>query len=90
MNNLCFKVESILWAKQGKSLRQQESQEHTKPGSIQCHIAQQRTKTILSQKSNRRQKQNGPLNIIRNKLVDRMFAVVKRQTTYQEVLNIAA
>lgn len=32
----------------------------------------------------------GTLNIIRNKLVDRMFAVVKRQTTYQENLSIAA
>jgi transposase len=30
------------------------------------------------------------LNIIRNKLVDRMFAVVKRQTAYQEILTIAA
>jgi transposase len=32
----------------------------------------------------------GSLNIIRNKLVDRMFAVVKRQSAYQEVLTIAA
>jgi transposase len=32
----------------------------------------------------------GTLNIIRNKLVDRMFAVVKRQAAYQENLNIAA
>jgi transposase len=32
----------------------------------------------------------GVLNIIRNKLVDRMFAVIKRGTGYQEVLNIAA
>jgi len=32
----------------------------------------------------------GTLNIIRNKLVDRMFTVVKRQTAYQEVLTIAA
>ena len=32
----------------------------------------------------------GSLNIIRNKLVDRMFAVVKRQSPYQETLNIAA
>ncbi len=32
----------------------------------------------------------GSLNIIRNKLVDRMFAVVKRQAAYQETLNIAA
>jgi transposase len=30
------------------------------------------------------------LNIIRNKLVDRMFAVVKRQTPYQDILSIAA
>jgi transposase len=30
------------------------------------------------------------LNMIRNKLVDRMFAVVKRQTPYQEIVNIAA
>jgi transposase len=30
------------------------------------------------------------LNIIRNKLVDRMFAVVKRQTPYKEIVNIAA
>jgi transposase len=30
------------------------------------------------------------LNIIRNKLVDRMFAVVKRQTPYKEILGIAA
>lgn len=30
------------------------------------------------------------LNIIRNKLVDRMFAVIKRQTPYQEILSIAA
>lgn len=30
------------------------------------------------------------LNIIRNKLVDRMFAVVKRQTVYQERLSSAA
>lgn len=30
------------------------------------------------------------LNIIRNKLVDRMFAVVKKQTAYQETLNTAA
>ncbi len=30
------------------------------------------------------------LNIIRNKLVDRMFAVVKRQTPYQEILSTAA
>ncbi len=32
----------------------------------------------------------GSLNIIRNKLVDRMFAVIKRQAAYQETLNIAA
>jgi transposase len=32
----------------------------------------------------------GSLNIIRNKLVDRMFAVVKRQVAYQETLSIAA
>ena len=32
----------------------------------------------------------GTLNIIRHKLVDRMFAVVKRQTVYQEKLSIAA
>jgi transposase len=32
----------------------------------------------------------GTLNIIRNKLVDRMFAVVKRQTAYQENMSIAA
>jgi transposase len=32
----------------------------------------------------------GALNIIRNKLVDRMFAVVKRQSAYQETLNTAA
>jgi transposase len=32
----------------------------------------------------------GTLNIIRNKLVDRMFAVIKRQTIYQESLSIAA
>lgn len=32
----------------------------------------------------------GALNIIRNKLVDRMFAVVKRQTAYQEILSVAA
>lgn len=32
----------------------------------------------------------GSLNIIRNKLVDRMFAVIKRQTAYQENLSIAA
>lgn len=32
----------------------------------------------------------GSLNIIRNKLVDRMFAVVKRQTAYQEILSVAA
>lgn len=30
------------------------------------------------------------LNIIRNKLVDRMFAVIKRQTAYQEILSTAA
>jgi transposase len=30
------------------------------------------------------------LNIIRNKLVDRMFAVIKRQTPYQEILSTAA
>jgi transposase len=30
------------------------------------------------------------LNIIRNKLVDRMFAVVKKQSPYQETLRIAA
>jgi transposase len=30
------------------------------------------------------------LNIIRNKLVDRMFAVVKRQTPYQEMVSSAA
>jgi transposase len=29
------------------------------------------------------------LNIVRNKLVDRMFAVVKRQTPYQEILSTA-
>jgi transposase len=32
----------------------------------------------------------GTLNIIRKKLVDRMFAIIKRQTPYQENLNIAA
>ncbi len=32
----------------------------------------------------------GSLNIIRNKLVDRMFAVVKRQSAYQETISIAA
>jgi transposase len=32
----------------------------------------------------------GSLNIIRNKLVDRMFAVIKRQAAYQETLSIAA
>jgi len=32
----------------------------------------------------------GTLNIIRNKLVDRMFAVIKRQEPYQQFLNIAA
>lgn len=32
----------------------------------------------------------GSLNIIRNKLVDRMFAVVKRQAGYQEFLSVAA
>ena len=32
----------------------------------------------------------GSLNIIRNKLLDRMFAVVKRQTAYQENISIAA
>ncbi|MRG46248.1 IS110 family transposase, partial [Chitinophaga sp. SYP-B3965] len=30
------------------------------------------------------------LNIIRNKLVDRMFAVIKRQTPYSENLQAAA
>ena len=30
------------------------------------------------------------LNNIRNKLVDRMFAVVKRKTPYQEILSTAA
>jgi transposase len=30
------------------------------------------------------------LNMIRNKLVDRMFAVVKRQTPYQEILSRTA
>jgi transposase len=32
----------------------------------------------------------GTLNIIRKKLVDRMFAIIKRQTPYQPNLNIAA
>jgi transposase len=32
----------------------------------------------------------GTLNIIRNKLVDRMFAVIKRETPYTETLGIAA
>lgn len=32
----------------------------------------------------------GTLNIIRKKLVDRMFAIIKRQTPYQENLNLAA
>jgi transposase len=32
----------------------------------------------------------GTLNVIRNKLVDRMFAVVKRQTAYQELISVAA
>ncbi len=32
----------------------------------------------------------GTLNIIRNKLVDRMFAVIKRQEPYQKIITIAA
>jgi transposase len=47
-------------------------------------------KTYYTRRVKEGKSKMGTLNIIRNKLIDRMFAVVKRGTPYTETLSIAA
>jgi len=47
-------------------------------------------KTYYSKRVNEGKSKMGTLNIIRHKLIDRMFAVIKRGTPYTETLSIAA